>query len=292
VKKIAWFTVSLLLSVLLVQSAWKLYKPSAEEPPLDKINLALRRTAHLLLQESGDSTSRIPPVERLHDNVWVVRMERRIDYDKLPKTLQESLALHGYSGDYDVALLRCADDELLLGYSFQDFAADNQNIPCQGREMLSECYNLQLTLTATAPRAEQFPLVGWLISGLLATALFALWRSRPGRSNQNPARSQSPAEWLTFGQTRLDVANQTLWCGEARHSVTYREAKLLSLFAQRPNQVLERNFIIENVWADEGVLVGRSVDMFVSRLRKLLRDDPSIKLVAVHGVGYRMEVAP
>jgi DNA-binding response OmpR family regulator len=56
--------------------------------------------------------------------------------------------------------------------------------------------------------------------------------------------------------------------------------------------VLERNFIIENVWADEGVLVGRSVDMFVSRLRKLLRDDPSIKLVAVHGVGYRMEVAP
>jgi len=72
--------------------------------------------------------------------------------------------------------------------------------------------------------------------------------------------------------------------------LTYREAKLLNLFVLHQNQVLERSFILENVWADEGILVGRSIDMFVSRLRKLLRNDERIQLLAVHGVGYKMEV--
>lgn len=64
---------------------------------------------------------------------------------------------------------------------------------------------------------------------------------------------------------------------------------MLCLFASSPNQLLERDFILQQVWADEGVLVGRSVDMFVSRLRKKLALDPSIGIVAVHGVGYRLE---
>lgn len=53
---------------------------------------------------------------------------------------------------------------------------------------------------------------------------------------------------------------------------------------------MERDSIIQQVWADEGVLVGRSVDVFVSRLRKKLADDTSVVLAVVHGIGYRMEV--
>ena len=76
---------------------------------------------------------------------------------------------------------------------------------------------------------------------------------------------------------------------EQRFQLTYREAKLLHLFVKNQNQLLERSFILENVWADEGIQVGRSIDMFVSRLRKFLRADPTLRLVAVHGVGYRLE---
>ena len=64
----------------------------------------------------------------------------------------------------------------------------------------------------------------------------------------------------------------------------------MHLFVTHANQILERSTIIEKVWADEGVLVGRSVDMFVSRLRKMLKDDPTIQIVAVHGIGYRLEM--
>ena len=65
--------------------------------------------------------------------------------------------------------------------------------------------------------------------------------------------------------------------------------KLLAFFARHPDQVLQRDEILQQVWADEGVLVGRSLDMFVSRLRKKLAGDPTVSIVAVHGVGYRLE---
>ena len=71
--------------------------------------------------------------------------------------------------------------------------------------------------------------------------------------------------------------------------LTFRETKLLRLFATNPDRLLERDVILRQVWADEGVLVGRSVDVFVSRLRKKLAADPSVGIAAVHGVGYRLE---
>jgi len=78
-------------------------------------------------------------------------------------------------------------------------------------------------------------------------------------------------------------------CGGHRQTLTFRETKLLKLFASHCGQLLERDFIIQQVWADEGVLVGRSVDVFVSRLRKKISNDPSVGLSVVHGVGYRLE---
>lgn len=95
---------------------------------------------------------------------------------------------------------------------------------------------------------------------------------------------------LQFGAFLLDFTGQKLIHLDAVHNLTYREAKLLHLFVTHANQVLERSTIIEKVWADEGVLVGRSVDMFVSRLRKMLKEDATVQIVAVHGIGYRLEV--
>ena len=86
------------------------------------------------------------------------------------------------------------------------------------------------------------------------------------------------------------MPNLILVSGSTSFNLTYREAKLLSLFIGNKNQVLERDFILKSVWEDEGIIVGRSVDVFVSRLRKMLSTDSLVKISAVHGVGYRMEV--
>ena len=96
---------------------------------------------------------------------------------------------------------------------------------------------------------------------------------------------------IKFGNTIFNTANQTLNTEGVETPLTFREAKMLQLFCQHKNKLLERDFILKMVWGDEVIIVGRSIDVFVSRLRKLLKDNPSVKLTNVHSVGYRFDLS-
>lgn len=248
----------------------------------EKVNLALRRAAHHLLLASGDSTSRIAPVEQTGASTWVVRLERPFSYDSLPAILQASLEVHGITHNYDVAVLNCADSTLQLGYNIHDYLMTRE-VPCEGRDQSGDCYRLQIAFELPPPPRTQNPLWGMLAGACLLTGLvMAGWKGKKKRQGVEP-------DLLEFGNSSLDVANQQLVSGGVKYELTYRETKLLHLFCSRPNQLLEREFILQSVWADEGILVGRSLDMFVSRLRKILRSDPTVRISTVHGVGYRLE---
>jgi DNA-binding response OmpR family regulator len=92
----------------------------------------------------------------------------------------------------------------------------------------------------------------------------------------------------TIGTLVCDFANQQILTGDQVITLTNKETKLLKLFCAHKNKVLDRDSIQKAIWEDEGYFVGRSMDVFISRLRKLLRDDPSVSLINVHGVGYKL----
>jgi two-component system, OmpR family, response regulator len=96
---------------------------------------------------------------------------------------------------------------------------------------------------------------------------------------------------IKFGNSVLNTTNQTLNTEGVETQLTFRELKLLQLFYQHKNKLLEKDFILKSVWGDDVIIVGRSVDVFVSRLRKLLKDNPSVKIMNVHSVGYRFDLA-
>lgn len=260
---------------------------NSEPSDAQKINLALRRTADKLLRASGDFTSRIPAVEHTSSNVWRIQIRQTFSYDTLPAILQSSLDQYGIHQPYEVAVRRCEDDVIDLGYQQKDLVQDS-TVPCLGREEPDGCHYIEITFTgATVTKAAS----GWrsllIVVILLAVLALGWWFFRkPSPPNTDQA---SDGDWISFGQSRLHLTRQILECDGIRHQLTYREAKLLRLFAAHPGQLLEREQILQQVWADEGVQVGRSIDMFVSRLRKKIKDDPSVGIVAVHGVGYRME---
>ncbi|AUD07213.1 winged helix family transcriptional regulator [Spirosoma pollinicola] len=257
-----------------------------------KVNLALRRTAHHLLRAAGDSTSRIPAVQQLDPHTFRLQLATNFDYDRLPGLLRESFRLHNVMATYDVAVLDCARGEVQLGYSVKDLLR-NESIPCVNRSLAAGCYTLQITFNSPAPSAKRVPFLPLLgIGGLLVGLLFAV-RHRKEHTNstvEQPIASIPASSLIRFGRSSLDLPNLTLITNTTPHSLTYREAKLLRLLVSHPNQILERDQILKLVWEDEGITVGRSVDVFVSRLRKLLQDDPTIKIAAVHGVGYRLEI--
>lgn len=149
------------------------------------------------------------------------------------------------------------------------------------------CHYIELSFLKTANTTPVWlsisvvlVLVLWSISGL-----WFFWKNK----NKRELPLDKNIAWLSFGNSKLDTSNQVLISGENQCSLTYRETKLLQLFASNFGKLLEREFILQMVWADEGVLVGRSIDVFVSRLRKKLAGDPSLAIIVVHGLGYKME---
>ncbi|MDO8929598.1 MAG: response regulator transcription factor, partial [Bacteroidota bacterium] len=76
-----------------------------------------------------------------------------------------------------------------------------------------------------------------------------------------------------------------------RKTLTYKEAELLRYFCDNPNKVLSRSDILKKVWGSDDYYLGRSLDVFISRLRKYLGSDENIKILNLHGIGFRFNAA-
>ncbi len=81
--------------------------------------------------------------------------------------------------------------------------------------------------------------------------------------------------------------NLVLQHEDEKRTLTYKEAELLKYFCENSNSVLSRSDILKNVWGSDDYYLGRSLDVFISRLRKYLKSDPEIKIINLHGIGFR-----
>jgi two-component system, OmpR family, response regulator len=104
-----------------------------------------------------------------------------------------------------------------------------------------------------------------------------------------PALPSGDAQQLKAGASTLDVNNLTLNSAGNVTQLTYKEARLLELFFRHPNKLIERDIFLKTIWEEDGFFVARSMDVFVSRVRKYLREDKSLKIDNVRAVGYVMK---
>ncbi len=95
---------------------------------------------------------------------------------------------------------------------------------------------------------------------------------------------------ITLGEFLFDISNQLLSFSGKNQTLTYRECELLKLFAENLNQIVKREQILLKVWGNDQYFSSRSLDVFISRIRKLLKSDPSIKIENIHNIGYRMKI--
>jgi len=92
------------------------------------------------------------------------------------------------------------------------------------------------------------------------------------------------------GHFKFDFDNYTLIDGANEQSLTEREALLLQLFCQQINSVVKRADILEQIWGENDYFLGRSLDVFISRLRKYLKSDDRIEIINHHGVGFKLSI--
>ncbi|ASZ14249.1 response regulator transcription factor [Chitinophaga pendula] len=91
-----------------------------------------------------------------------------------------------------------------------------------------------------------------------------------------------------FGHSILDTVHQTLKTISGVHSLSFKEVALLELLIQRKNNVLERQEALLKIWSDDSYYNTRSMDVFMTHLRKLLRDNTEVQIINIRGIGYKL----
>jgi len=93
-----------------------------------------------------------------------------------------------------------------------------------------------------------------------------------------------------LGKFLFDGKDQRLLLGSEVISLTGKEYRILDLLNKNFGELIPRETLMQKVWINEGVITGRSLDMFVSKLRKKLSSDPELRITNVHGKGYKLEI--
>ena len=93
-----------------------------------------------------------------------------------------------------------------------------------------------------------------------------------------------------LGNFLFEAQKQSLTLGDKVIKLTTKETELLLLLANNANQVLERNFALKTIWVDDNYFNARSMDVYITKLRKILKEDPSVNILNIHGKGYKLIV--
>jgi hypothetical protein len=259
--------------------------------------LLFRRVGHEFLLSSGDKKSRVMPVKKLSDNEWRIEFENPFAFypDSLIAVVTRVLNPMQVQVNYIVNVTDRESEEVV--YSFSSPAkvtnAPVINIACAGRPQPSGKYVLNILFSGTAvdqPGLASGKTAMWASAFLVICLGIFAWRFTRRRTEGTVAPIVEPvySNFISIGKFRFYPSQHLLLIEDSSVEMTAKEAKLLRIFCDAPNEVIDRNQLLKEGWEDEGVITGRSLDMYVSKLRKKLQADPAVGIINVHGKGYRL----
>ena len=111
------------------------------------------------------------------------------------------------------------------------------------------------------------------------------------RSKQIESESDFATSLISIGKFKVNLANLKIIDGDKEERLTYREAELIRFFYENTGKLLSREEILIAVWGENDYFAGRSLDVFISRLRKYFKDDPSISIENRHGIGFEFRIS-
>lgn len=126
--------------------------------------------------------------------------------------------------------------------------------------------------------------IGSLFLVVGALFYFRKKQQQPAVLTENPV---AEPDIFPIGNYRFDQKNMLLIRGQEQTELSGKESDLLFLLYSHANKTLEREYILQMIWSDEGDYIGRTLDVFISKLRKKLESDPGIRIVNIRGIGYR-----
>lgn len=254
-----------------------------------RAKIALRASGNKLLLSMGDSTSLILPVVKLGKNTFELSFQNKVQIEpgNLMNILGQSLVDSDLPDSYIVEVIENGSGEVAHSYEIKS-VIEESTITCIGRILPFDNYKIKLHFTGMRPVAKldkNYSLLSLMFIGFIGFGLLYWKKGKPNSSEVDVS------QFSKIGNYRFYQEQNKLVKGNSTIRLTAKECELISLFSERPNQIIKRELLIKKVWEDNGVFVRRSLDTFISKIRKKFKDDGSVNIITVHGVGYKLEVS-
>jgi len=255
---------------------------------ISRREVLLRKIGDELLLQSGDRTSRVLPVEKISENEYRIRFENDLTFqtDSLVNTTGRLLAKDPLTRDYVVNVLYCGNASVAYGFAISGNKKDDI-VACSGRKQPRACYMINIKFKPTGMNTAK---KGYILGGLSFLAFVGFIFLRPVKSRRAVPGDQNNS-MLTLGSVLFDAERRQLTINGDTVDLTGTETRILRILALSPNETIDRSRLQKEIWEDEGVIVGRSLDMFISKLRKKMEPDPDINIVVIRGKGYKLEIS-
>ncbi len=270
----------LTLLLVVILSGNSSYSDSTDEAiESERIDVKLRNIGHQILLSHGDSTTRVLPVQFV-EGEYIIGFAKPISIlpSDLVDAIEESFAQTNLAAEYIVQVKTCDTADVVYSYE-RDTTTRSDLIQCRSRVLETGCYQVHIRFSGQRSTKN----MGLLIIGLMVLGVvigFALYRYV----------FKPKTNLVRIGRYRFDTKAMYLVYEGERVNMTTRESDLLHLLYKSINNTVKKEHILKEIWGDEGSYDGRTLDVFISKLRKKLAYDPRVKLVNVKGVGYKMVI--
>ena len=269
--------------IILVLIAAVAYNHKKIEISEKHIEVVLRDVGHQLLLSAKDSSSRVLPVKQLNENTYQLSFQNDFGFvsDTLINLVQRTFQKNDLANDYIVNLRNCKQNETVLAFEIKS-QKDNLT-PCRGRKLEVGCYVIEIEFLIK----NRFTFFWWMLL-IIPLGLVGFYIKNRFRKKEEKAPVLNTNDYIQLGSYKFYAGNNVLTNDQNHITLSEKETKALTIFAENINKVVEREKLMKEIWEDNGIVViSRNVDVLVSKLRKKLSDDNTIKFMNVPGRGYK-----
>lgn len=272
---------SIIIIVVLISAVAFINKKN--EIPGKHVEVVLRDIGHQLLLSAKDSSSRVLPVKKLGEHSYQISFQNDFAFisDTLINLVQRTFQKANLAEGYIVNLRNCDQNETVFAFEINSQTGDLT--PCRGRRLEVGCYIIEIDLLKKTT-FKPF----WLLLLIIPLGLVGFYVKNKFRKKDEQEPIANGNDYIQLGSFKFYPANNVLKIENNNIALSEKETKALKIFAENVNQIVERETLMKEIWEDKGIVViSRNVDVLVSKLRKKLSDDNSIKFINVPGRGYK-----
>ena len=257
------------------------------------IKIALREVGNQLLLSNHDSTSLISPILEIEELKFELGFEKELSFEPniLVLTVKSVFQRSALPECYIVEVIQDKGGE--VAYSYQMTESEQTTIiPCVSRTLPIDRYSIQVTFgnPETVLLSKETISYFCAFSFLVLSGVYFSKRTKAEDTIIRNTKRVKENQGLPIGQYLFSAEQSTLLHNEEVIHLSRKECELLSIFVEKLNQVVTRDELTKRVWEDNGVIVSRSLDTYISKLRTKLKSDKHLKITNVHGLGYKLEL--